>query len=609
MKTFISLLATALTLAQIASAQAPSVDCSTLTSRQETYQGKTYTKYNILDYSFNKCPQIASQIPMMTWKVQKTSWSKADNSLYSDFIKKLGYSNCNTTDKCLSGESNIFRSEEDMLSTHYSDCADLPYYLRTYFAYKNNLPMTLVTVFSQAPLTDKQLQSNAVERQRIFTFEGEAGAAKFDARVLDDRYIRNGNIPDSKMQIPNPSGRAFDFATVGPYVIDQVSSGTMRMLTTIPGRPETDFYSPKITRETIIPGTVLYNVSGHVAIVYDVTAKGEVLFIDAHPDNSISRGVFNPDFAVVRAVYGGNFKNFRPVHVLNPVIDENGIIIKGTVKADSDSEIADLSLEQYEGSGLAANGSPVFKLDDAAQRSVNFYDWVKYKLSGGNFRLDPVVEMKNEMGQLCQAAQDRIAAVQAAVDNQVFTKVHPAQLPQNIFGADGEWESYSSPGRDLRLKLKILSIPESAKQWMARVAVHDPMMSYLGSNLKIDLILAYRQSVAACNITYKNSAGQDVTVGLETLINRVANISYDPFSCPEIRWGANTQQELATCADDQTKLEWHSLQQFLRNNLEKDTAAVHGWTLDQLVNMNDQKQVDNNPDTVRYKIAPKLEAM
>ncbi len=375
------------------------------------------------------------------------------------------------------------------------------------------------------------------------------------------------------------------------------------------GPVESDFYSPNISKNSIRPGSVLYNVAGHVAIVYDITPKGEVLYVDAHPDNSVTRGVFNPDFKLVRSSYGGNFKNFRPVKVLNPTIDAEGNITKGQVVALSDAQITDFSVEQYEGNGKNSAGNTIFKLNPNDSKSVDFYDWVKFRLSGGSYRLDPIAEMKSEMAQLCVMAQDRIAAVQAATDNQVDKKDHPDALPQNIFGADGEWEAYSTPGRDMRLKLKMVSIPETAKTWMSRYQAKDPLLSYSGTNLKADLIEAYKQSVAACKITYKNSAGKDVTIGLETLINRVAQISYDPYACPEVRWGAYKQDELASCQDSQEKMEWHHLQQFLRNNLVKDTEAVHGYTLEQLRQMNERKEVDNNNSSERFKISPKLEAM
>ncbi len=604
---FFNVLATTFLMSPMVLAQ--SIDCSTLTTRTEVFNGKKFLKYNVVDSAYMRCPQVQATRPVMNWKIKKAEWTAQDEVNYANFIKKIGYSKCNTVDKCLAGSDNPIRTEEDLMFTHYSDCADFPYYLRSYFAYKNNLPFSMVTEIKQAPFTDSQQQQTIAERAKILAEKGEAAAAAFDARVRDLRYSRNGNIPVSKLNVPSSSGAVRDFAIFGPRIMDQVSSGTLRMLNGALGPVESDFYSPNISKNSIRPGSVLYNVAGHVAIVYDITPKGEVLYVDAHPDNSVTRGVFNPDFKLVRSSYGGNFKNFRPVKVLNPTIDAEGNITKGQVVALSDAQITDFSVEQYEGNGKNSAGNTIFKLNPNDSKSVDFYDWVKFRLSGGSYRLDPIAEMKSEMAQLCVMAQDRIAAVQAATDNQVDKKDHPDALPQNIFGADGEWEAYSTPGRDMRLKLKMVSIPETAKTWMSRYQAKDPLLSYSGTNLKADLIEAYKQSVAACKITYKNSAGKDVTIGLETLINRVAQISYDPYACPEVRWGAYKQDELASCQDSQEKMEWHHLQQFLRNNLVKDTEAVHGYTLEQLRQMNERKEVDNNNSSERFKISPKLEAM
>ena len=595
-------------IAVAATSSAPSI-CDTLTSRTEVFNGKSYTKYNIVDSSFTKCPQVKATTPNMIWKVKKASWSLTDEKDYATFIRTLGYSKCNTTDKCLAGADNTLRSEEDMLFTHYSDCADFPYYLKAYFSYKKNLPFSMVTGMIQAPFTEKQQLETDHERARLLAEQGQEALDKYNARVGDERYSRNGNFPTAKTSVPSSSGTIRDFSNFGPRIMDQISSGTLRMLNGVGGTVESDYYSPQVTRESIKIGTVLYNVSGHVATVYDITADGRVLYIDAHPDNSISRGVFNPDFQVVRAVYGGNFKNFRPIQVLNPVYDAEGTIVKGQVVAASDEQIADFSLEQYSGSGPSSSGSPVFKLNIVDNRGVDFYDWVKFRLSGGKFRLDPLNEMKNEMTVLCGMAQDRIAAIQVASDNKIHLKPHPAQLPQNIFGADSEWEAYSSPGRDLRLKQKILSIPELAKTWMKRYLERDPLLLYAGANLKADLISTYNSQVGLCKVTYQNSIGQNMSIPLDTLISRIAKISYDPYDCIELRWGADNQAERSTCTNDQEKMEWYNLQQFLRNNLEKDTAAVQGWTLDELISMNERKQVNNSNSSERFKIDPKLQAM
>ena len=605
----VSLLATQVVGSIAVGQEKKAIDCSAVPTRTESYNGKSYLKYNVSDSAHMKCSQVQATRPVMNWKVKKVDWNGQDERAFGDFVKALGYSKCNTTDKCLSGASNILRTEEDMLFTHYSDCADFPYYLRSYFAYKNKLPFSMVTSFKQAPYSQAQLDAIAKERANILATKGEEAALKYDARLLDQRYSRNGNIPVAKLNVPSSNGAVRDFAIFGPKIMDQVSSGTLRMLNGAGGVIESDFYSPVVSKDSIKPGTVLYSAAGHVAIVYDVTAKGEVLFIDAHPDNSITRGRFNTDFALVHSKYGGNFKNFRPVRVENATFDNEGFVTKGQVVVASDTQIKDFSLEQYEGNGKNSSGKTLFQLTANSSAYMDFYEWVKMRLSGGTYRLDPVAEMKSEMAQLCSMAQDRVAAVQAAIDNRVHTMQHPDNLPQNIFGAEGEWEAYSTPSRDMRLKLKILSIPDAAKTWFSRFKSGDEMITYKGADLKADLIKTYQQSVAACKVIYKNSAGKDVTVGLDSLIARISRVSYDPYACPEIRWGAVKQEELASCVDSQEKMEWNSLQQFLRNNLVKDTDAFHGFTLDQLRKMNERKEVDNNSSSERFRIGPKLEAM
>jgi hypothetical protein len=587
----------------------PKFSCESMTTRTEIYQGKSYLKYNIPEAAGMRCPQIQATRPAMPWKILKTKWSQQDELGFMNFIQSLGRSTCNTVEKCLSQSSNILRSMEDLLFTHYSDCADFPYYLRSYYAYKNGLPMSFTTEVEINPLSPEDQAKVAQRREDIRIKDGEEAALKYDKRLLDNRYSVDGNSPKAKLNIPNSSGTPRDFGLVGPRIMDQVSSATLRMLSTRPGLPETDFYSPKLHKGSIRPGTVLYNPSGHVAIVYDVTEKGEVLYIDAHPDNSVTRGSFGSEFPYSRMTHGGNFKNFRPFELVNVTKNSDGSIQKGSVRALVDAEISDYSLEQYLGNGINGDGSPNFKINPTDKKNANYYEWIKFKISGGVYRLDPVFEMKNEMSQLCAIAKDRVEAVQAAIDNKIFLKPHPDKLPANIYGTEGEWESYSTPGRDLRLRKKVLEIPAAAKNWLQRFNQQDPLIQYNGNDLKQDLIKTYLDSVLNCKIVYINSVGKSVQLGLETLLGRMTRLSYDPYACPERRWGATGAAELNSCADDQEKTEWHLLQQFLRNADEKDTTGVHGWSLSELASLNESKQADNKPQDERFKIGPKLEAM
>lgn len=596
-------------LAQVPPVSPPKFNCDSMTTREDVFQGKAYVKYNIPDSAGMACPQVQATRPAMPWKVFKAKWTQQDEISFMTFIQALGRSQCNTVDKCLSQESNILRSTEDMLFTHFSDCADFPYYLRTYFAYKNNLPMSFTTSVEISPLGPEDQAKVARRRQEILEKEGEAKALEYDKRLLDSRYSVDGNYPIAKFNYPSSSGTVRDFGVVGPKIMDQISSAMLRTFKPQPGFPETDFYSPKLNRGSIRPGTVLYSPSGHVAVVYDITEKGDVLFIDAHPDNSVTRGKFSSDFPLSRMTHGGNFKNFRPFEVLNPKLNSDGSIAKGTIRSVSDEQISDYAIEQYIGNGLNLDGTPNFKINPNDTKNADYYEWVKFKISGGVFRLDPVFEMRAEMNSLCQMFQDRINAVQTAVDSKIYLKDHPEFLPQNIYGASGEWESFSTPGRDLRLKKKALDIPLAAKNWVQRFNDKDPLLQYTGGDLKQDIIKTYLDVVTSCQVRYKNSMGKTIKVGLEVLLGRMTQLSYDPYACPERRWGATGEGELNSCADDQEKTEWHLLQQFMRNATEKDTAGVHGWSLAQLASLNETKQVDNKAQDERYKIGPKLQAL
>lgn len=610
-------------------AEGEKIDCTQLKERTEVFQGRSYVRYNVTATGHLACPQVKAHKTSRVWKVKRPAWDSADEYEFKLFLKGLADSGCNTTDKCLSGPGNILRTEEDMLNTFYTDCADFPYYLRAYFAYKKNLPMSFVLEIAQAPFSDAQIQTIIAERAAAVEHAranepgdeyaknaaAEKAGADYDAKTRDLRYSRNGNVPVSRFNIPSRNPIQRDIGVVGARITDIISSGFLRMTSAPEGSPvETDFYSPAIRPQSIKPGTVLYNVSGHVAVVYDVTAKGEVKFIDAHPDNSITRGQFNLDYKVLKAAYGGNFKNFRPIQVVNPTLDSEGVIVAGQIVVAKDSEIPDFSLEQYTGNGVDASGKGIFKLEATdTQPAIDFVEWTKYRLSNGTYRLDPVVEMKKEVENLCSMVKNRIEAMQKGTESGIAFRPHPYTLPQNIWGSSGDWESYSSPGSDIRLRNKMLSIADTAKIWARRVRDKvkngDRIISYNGVDLKSDLVTAYKSASASCQLSYTNSSGTRTPLTLEKVISRASLLSFDPYNCIELRWGANTPQELATCKDDAEKREWYSYSQFLRNLTEKDNSAVHGYSLDRMKQMHTNRTVDNTDKSSRYNILNKLMAL
>ena len=59
--------------------------------------------------------------------------------------------------------------------------------------------------------------------------------------------------------------------------------------------------------------------------------------------------------------------------------------------------------------------------------------------------------------------QDRIQAVETGLKSGVQNKSHPDRLPENIYGTSGEWEEYSTPSRDARLKTSFLELRDTAE--------------------------------------------------------------------------------------------------------------------------------------------------
>jgi hypothetical protein len=62
-------------------------------------------------------------------------------------VQKIGESGCRTMHACLVGaQSNpLFRASNPPGMHFYADCADLPYMLRAYYAWKNGLPFSYST--------------------------------------------------------------------------------------------------------------------------------------------------------------------------------------------------------------------------------------------------------------------------------------------------------------------------------------------------------------------------------------------------------------------------------------------------------------------------------
>ncbi len=498
-------------------------------------------------------------------------WSKADEQGFGEFVKAIGESDCATLDSCLRSDANPFRASDRPDYKFESDCAQLPYILRFYYAWKRGLP---------------------------FSYVSEVASRGAGGR--DIRYSRNGNIVTARSDL---SGGVMSGYEIIDEIRASVSSATYRIHPDLDGPLPQDFYSPALDPESIMPGTVIYDPAGHLAIVYRVDPDGRVHFFDAHSDYSLTQMVYDLRFTRALPADGAGFKNWRPIRLVGAKRLTDGTLKGGHIVVPPNKDLADFSDEQYFGNGVRPPdenwASGIFTLNG---EQLDYYDYVRAKLAGGQLIFDPVKEVGEMASSICSNLYYRVQAVDLALAAGMANKPEPERLPRNIYGTEGDWEIYSTPSRDARLKTAFKALRDEAQRFMEMYAQGGTRhLSYSGDDLARDMLASYDRATKFCRIAYTRSDASRVPLSYEETRKRLFAISFDPYQCAERRWGATDSAELSTCQDGPLKQEWYAAEQNLRNQIDRTYDARMDFTLDELQMPGPGKGVPTPPDTdVRF---------
>jgi formylglycine-generating enzyme required for sulfatase activity len=495
--------------------------------------------------------------------IRSDSWSEADEREYSAFILAIGRSGCNTADACLKGLGNPFRNSDPSGIRFYSDCAQLPYVLRAYFAWKRGLP-----------------------------FSYESGVSPRGASS-DIRYSQGGNQVTGRTDVLTGSTDGYKLLHT---LIAAISTATYRIHPALERPRQSDLYSPALRVGSIRPGTIIYDPDGHVAVIYEVQRDGRVEYMDSHPDNSITRGTYDLRFVRGPPAVGSGFKNWRPARLVG--YSRNGeALVGGHVVLASNAEIPDYSDEQFFGNGPRggdanwANGT--FTLNG---EQLDYYDYVRAMLAGGTLEMHPVSEVTSMIQEKCTDIHDRATAVTVALQAGIQNRPEPSRLPRNIYGTSGDWETYSTPSRDARLKTAFKELRDNVVRFVNMYRTSNRHLVYNGNDLVGDLLNTYDAETARCSVTYTRTDGSGVTLPYEEVRKRLFRLSFDPYHCVEHRWGASDPSELSTCRDDSVKQAWYSAEQNLRNQIDRTYDARMDYTLPDLQTPGPGKGVANPPD-------------
>ncbi|HVV16324.1 MAG TPA: hypothetical protein VHH90_03900 [Polyangia bacterium] len=369
------------------------------------------------------------------------------------------------------------------------DCADLPYYLRAYFAWKLQLPF---------------------------------GFRDCD-RGTDARPPRCSSFETNEQP---PSGKDHLAAVRGflRLVTNHVQSGSAR---TALGDDETDYYPVALDRKALRPGTIYADPYGHVMMVVKWVAQtpehgGLLLAVDGQPDTSIGRKRFWEGtflFTNDTKSAGPGFKAFRPV-------------VRG-----ADGKLASLANASIGGGDDPAH--PPYSDEQGKLTADAFYARMGKLINPQG--LDAEAAYRETLDALAEQLTVRVGSVD---NGEKFQKekggvVIPMPDGAKIFETTGPWEDYATPSRDMRLLIAmnvLLGLPDKI--------VKHPDLFRLGGRKPADvrdqIAKLHAALIPTRGITYTRTDGTPWKLTVADLLARRANleIAYNPNDCVEVRWGA-----------------------------------------------------------------------
>jgi hypothetical protein len=458
----------------------------------------------------------------------KRHWNAAVENLYAAFVQRLfdypvdqdlTWPNLHTLlrDK----DHNLLydhlgHGEDDELELE-PDCADMPYTLEAYFAWKMDLPYAFVVC--------------------------NRGGGKHPPRCKDDDPERppgDNLMPRSELKHSDEVGAFSDFAR---KVMSGVSSSSGR---TGPDDDLTDWYPVALTREALRPGTLFADPYGHLMVLVawypqQPGGYGILMGADAQPDATVGRRRFwrgNYLFTSETTFAGAGFKAFRP-----RIRQDGDVIPWDNKKLSHKGWWAPWSTQQYDGT-----------TDD-------FYDTMEELINPR-----PLDAMSMQVS-LVDALEEAVVRRINSVDNgEQFKKTDSSEIPMpdgaKIFLTSGPWEDFSTPSRDHRILIAIDTV-----LGLAAAVERRPERYRLAAADVPDMLVKLKDNqdklLAARTFQYVRSDGTPQTLTLADVVARAPGfeIAYNPNDCVEVRWGApEDSPEMATCqrrapADQRAKME------------------------------------------------------
>jgi len=441
------------------------------------------------------------------WEAQE-GWTRSWANLYSAWIEAL-FQDSGEDDSWPRLDLILKDEKKNFLYNHLGlsedgeklwlepDCADNPFFLRGYFAWKCRLP---------------------------FGFH-ECSRGTLGRPPACGRWLTN--------EMPAGTGNETQrFTRLMRLVMNTVHSGTAR---TRLAEDFTDYYPLTLKREHLRPGAVFADPYGHTLMLVrwvpqTEKSPGILLAVDAQPDGTIGIKRFwkgNFIFITENIVGEPGFKAFRPIEMNNRKLS-----LKSNEELSSKEGGWGGSLEQFK------------------MPSEEFYDRMEGLINPSP--LDPEVALRELYRALHELLLVRVEAVEMAEKFKRENPGHIIPMPDGpaVFISTGPWEDYSTPNRDLRLLIAIDTVKEFIGKVMKRPERYKIKKGEPLAEIKKRLEDLSNKLANELNIVYRRSDGSPWKLTIKEILEReeALEMGYNPNDGVEIRWGAPAgSEEISTC--------------------------------------------------------------
>jgi hypothetical protein len=471
----------------------------------------------------------------------RNSWNRGTENLFSAWIEKLFDAPLDASlswpalhevlrDRSRNVLFNYLGLGEDQMGMVIRpDCADLPYFLRAYFAFKMGLPFGYSKCSrgggGAAPRCPEWFNIQRIEEVRAVP---QRTASATGLPLLAEPPP----APRPSMSLSANRGLAGSFGQYLSVLADGVHSGSAR---TLASDNNTDYYPVPLTQDALRPGVTYADPYGHVLMLVrrvSQTADGAGVFlaVDGQPDGTVARKRFwrgNFLFAQDPGLGSPGFKRFRPI-----VREASGTLHRlNNDEIAKNAQYGDFSLEQTK-----------LGIED-------FYDRMDDVMSPAP--LDPLRAMTEAITSLEEQVKTRVTSVENGRKYQSSGRGEAA-MPDGaaIFETTGAWEDFATPSRDLRLLIAMDVVRTFPDRVMRRPERYAMPAGKSAAEVKAELESVLASELATRKFSYMRSDGSSWTLALTDVMERASllEMAYNVNDCAELRWGAaEKSDEAATC--------------------------------------------------------------